>query len=221
MIDIPVPTALRIVQKRCARAGVDLILPDDPRRLAVVSLVALAHRVQRTGVTYEHVRDGVTLTLPGIPSAASTVLALVPTVGPELVAIARANGRTAVYLSPAAMATGAGLLSTVEHELGHAGTIAHGGLPWCLAYLVADEARAAGEAPCYGAGMAVLCALGADVDEVAASAKRSLGSYGLGADALKTAHAIIDSAAASIRAGDFGGVEIELRAELASEGVVL
>lgn len=219
MRNLPLPVALRIAQRLCDRHGVALILPDDPRRLAVVVLVSQAHRVQGTGVTYDDVDRGVTLTLPGIPSEASVLLALVPAVGPELAQIARTNGRPAIYPSPEAMADGARFLATMWHELGHVGTIRHGGLAWCLAYLVADEARAAGEAPCFGAGISAAVAMDADVDAEAARAKDSLTRYGLGPEALATAHALIDSARESVRAGDFGGVQDEVRAELAAEGI--
>lgn len=209
--------ALRIAQRLCDRHGVALHLPGSPERAAVVALVSLAHRVQGTGVTYERVRDGVTLTLPAAPSAAASLLALVPHVGPELARMLSAT--PAIYLSPAAMADGRQMLATIWHELGHVGSLRAGGLAWCLAYLVADEARAAGEAPCYGAGMAAAVAMGADVDVEAARAKGSLESYGLGAEALATASALIDSARESVRAGDYGGIELEVRAELEAEGV--
>ncbi len=50
-------------------------------------------------------------------------------------------------------------------------------------------------------------------------AKDSLTRYGLGVEALATAHALIDSARESVRAGDYGGVQDEVRAELAAEGI--
>jgi hypothetical protein len=221
VIAISTDLALRIIQRRAARFGVGVVLPDDTRRLGVVALVALGHHVQGTGVTYEHVRDGVTLTLPGLPTVAGELLARVPVVGAELESIARQEGRTTVYLSPAAMRDGAGLLATWWHEEGHCGAIAAGGLPYCLTYLLAPELRAAGEAPCYGSGMAVAVALGASLDAVVAAAKRSLDHYGLGVEPYALACGMIDDAARSIAAGDFGGVEAELRAELAAEGVSL
>lgn len=222
-MNITPDVALRILQRRCDRAGVELILPDDPRRLAVVGLVAAAHKIQGSGVTFDHVREGVTITLPGVPGVASTLLGLIPVVGTALGALGAANGRTSVYLSPAAMADGVGLLATIMHELGHAGDIKRGGLGWCLAYLVAPEVRAGGEAPCYGTGMAVRHVVGGEgLDALAAEALASLGSYGLDADALALARGIVASAVETIRAtGDHGGVVAELRAELAIEGVLL
>lgn len=222
MLTIPLDVAVRIARKRLSDAGAELILPDDPRRLAVVGLVAAGHALQRTGVTSEHVDQSVTVTLPGAPGAVADGLALVPVVGRYLAAIGRGNGRTAVYLSRAAMADGVTLLATVEHELGHVGTIAAGGLVWCGVYLLVPEARAAGEAPCYGAGMAVRVACGASLTDVAAEAKRSLGSYGLDAPARALADAMVDGVAATIAAtGDCGGVVAELRPMLAAEGVTL
>lgn len=213
--------ALRIVRRLCARHGVALFLPGDIPREAVVALVFAAHKVQGTGASFDHVRESITVTLPGVPSEASALLAMIPGVGAELSALCQRVGRPAVYLSPAALADGAGLLATIWHELGHVGTMHHGGLAWCLAYLLSPEARAAGEAPCYGAGISVAVALGADVDAEAARAKASLESYGLDDNARRLAHALIDSAAESVRAGDFGGVQDEVRAELAAEGLSL
>jgi Zn-dependent protease with chaperone function len=221
MLTIPVPTALRIAQRLCDEAGVALILPDDLRRKAVIELVILARRTTGT-VDGDAVRAGTTVTLPGVPGPALALLSLVPVVGHALAAISTQAGRTAIYLSPAAMADGAELLAVIWHELGHVGSIAVGGLGWCLAYLIAAEVRAGGEAPCYGAGMAVAVALGRDVDQVADEAKRSLAHYGLDAPALALAHGIVDSAAATIRnTHDFGGIVDELRAALAVEGLVL
>jgi len=219
---IPVDLALRIIRRRAAAAGVDLILPGDPRRDAIVSLVALGHSVQGTGVTRAHVAEGVTVTLPGVPGPAAVLLAAIPYVGGALSALAQAAGRTSVCLSPAALATGEGALATWWHEEGHCGSIARGGLIYCGAYLLAPEVRAGGEAPCYGNGMAVRVATGADVDDAARQALASLESYGLDDDARALARGIVASAAETIRAtGDHGGVVAELRAELAAEGWVL
>ena len=221
MIAIPPDLALRIARRVCARDGVALYLPGDLPREAVVALVYAAHKVRDTGVTFEHVRESVTVTLPGAPSEAAELLALIPAVGSEIAALCARVGRPAIYLSPDAVADGGRLLAVLWHERGHYGTMRGAGLAWCLAYLLSPEARAAGEAPCYGAGIAVTALLGGDIDAEAARAKASLESYGLDAPALALAHALIDSAAESVRAGDFGDVAGEVRAELAVEGVRL
>jgi hypothetical protein len=112
------------------------------------------------------------------------------------------------------MRDGVELLATAEHELGHVGSIARGGLAYCGAYLLAPEVRAGGEAPCYGAGMAVRVACGAVLEDVVRDALASLDGYGLDAAALALASGIIASAALTIAAtGDYGGVVAELRAE--------
>lgn len=211
---IPLDVALRVARKRVADAGAELILPDDPRRVVVVGLVAAAHALQGTTVLSGDVRERVTVTLPGVPGLAATALGMIPIVGPALSALALANGRTAIYLSPAAMRDGGELLATVEHELGHVGSIVKGGLAYCGAYLLAPEVRAGGEAPCYGAGMAVRVACGAVLEDVVRDALASLDGYGLDAAAKALATGIIASAALTIAAtGDFGGIVAELRAE--------
>jgi hypothetical protein len=219
MLTIPVPAALRIAQRLCHAADVALILPGDLRRKAVIELVILA-RDTVGDVDGAAVRRGTTVTLPGAPGPALALLALVPVVGPALVSLASELGRTTIYLAPDDLLDGVRLLRKMWHELGHVGSIAVGGLGWCLAYLIAAEVRAGGEAPCFGAGMAVEVACGRDLDAVADEAKRSLEGYALDEPAKALARAIIDSAAATIAAtGDFGGVVKELRAALAVEGI--
>lgn len=223
MIDIPIETALRIARRVCDRYNIALILPGDPRRDAVVELVAKGHQVRGTGVTREHLAESVTVTLPGIPGPASYLLGLIPVVGKALQALGESNGRTAIYLSPAAMETGARLLETLWHELGHVGSIAAGGLSWCLAFLLAAEVRGGAEGPCYGTTVALRWALeGIPIEEAAADALASLEGYGLDDAAMRLVRGIIASAVATILAtGDHGGVVAELRAELAAEGIDL
>jgi hypothetical protein len=219
---IPLDVALRVARKRTAAAGAELVLPDDLRRVVVVGLVAAAHALQGTTVLSGDVRERVTVTLPGVPGVASTLLGMIPIVGPALASLGLAAGRTAIYLSPAAMRDGVELLATVEHELGHVGSIARGGLAYCGSYLLAPEVRAGGEAPCYGAGMAVRVACGEALADVVRDALASLEGYGLDSAGRALATGIIASAALTIRAtGDYGGIVAELRAELAAEGVTL
>ncbi len=219
---ISINTALGVVARRAAKYNFGYVLPDDVRRLGVVALVSLAHKVQGTGVTYEHVRDAVTITLPGVPTFAGQLLSRVPVVGTELESIARQEGRTTVYLSAFSLLSGEELLATWFHEEGHVGSIVRGGAPYCLSYLLVPELRAAGEAPCYGASMAILAAFGRDLDQLVKNAKLSLDGYGLNDPNRSLAFAMVDSAAATIRrTGDFGGIVAELRQELALEGATL
>jgi hypothetical protein len=221
MLTIPPATALRIAQRLCAASNVALVMPTDLRRKAVIELVILA-RDAAGDVDAAAVRKGTTVTLPGAPGPALALLALVPVVGPALVSLTSDLGRTTIYLAPDDLLDGVRLLRKLFHEMGHVGSIAVGGLGWCLAYLIAAEARAGGEAPCFGAGMAVEVACGRDVAEVADEAKRSLAGYALDDAGRALARGIIDSAAATIAAtGDYGGIVGELRAALAVEGISL
>lgn len=209
-------------QRMCDAAGVTLLPPDHALRDVIVAGVALASRLGgRSAWSRDHVAQYVSVTLPGAGPALAA-LAAVPVVGPILAAAVAAVGadRTVISLSPAVWSDPLRLLETVRHELGHAGQIRAGGLPWCIAYLVGAEARAAGEAPCYAASMAVRVRLGGESTAAAAeSAMRSLQGYGLDADALALAAGIIASARATLDAGeDLGGVVMEVVAALESVG---
>ena len=209
-------------QRMCDAAGVTLLPPDHALRDVIVAGVALASRLGgRSAWSRDHVAEYVSVTLPWAGPALAA-LAAVPVVGPILAAAVAAVGadRTVISLSPAVWSDPLRLLETVRHELGHAGQIARGGLPWCIAYLVGAEARAAGEAPCYAAGMAVRVRLGGESTAAAAEgAMRSLQGYGLDADALRLAAGIIASARATLDAGeDLGGVVMEVVAALESVG---
>ena len=209
-------------QRMCDMAGVTLLDPEHPLRDVIVAGVALASRLGgRSAWSRDHVAEYVSVTLPGTGPALAA-LAAVPVVGPILAAAVAAVGadRTVISLSPAVWSDPLRLLETVRHELGHAGQIRAGGLPWCIAYLVGAEARAAGEAPCYAASMAVRVRLGGESTAAAAEgAMRSLQGYGLDADALALAAGIIASARATLDAGeDLGGVVMEVVAALESVG---
>ena len=209
-------------QRMCDAAGVTLLPPDHALRDVIVAGVALASRLGgRSAWSRDHVAEYVSVTLPGTGPALAA-LAAVPVVGPILAAAVAAVGadRTVISLSPAVWSDPLRLLETVRHELGHAGQIRAGGLPWCIAYLVGAEARAAGEAPCYAASMAVRVRLGGESTAAAAEgAMRSLQGYGLDADALRLAAGIIASARATLDAGeDLGGVVMEVVAALESVG---
>ena len=208
-------------QRMCDMAGVTLLDPEHPLRDVIVAGVALASRVGGGSWDRDDVAQRVSVTLPGA-GGALVALRAVPVVGAILAeaALAAGLGRTVVSLSPVTWESPLGLLSTVAHELGHAGQIARGGLPWCIAYLVGAEARAAGEAPCYAASMAVRVRIGGESSAAAAEgAMRSLQGYGLDADALRLAAGIIASARTTLDAGeDLGGVVLEVVAALESTG---
>lgn len=221
MKNIPIDTALRIAQRMCDRAGVELVLPGDARRYVVVGFVALAHKAKKTGVTLDHVNTNVTVTLPGVPGLSTSLLRLIPGVGGLLASFAEKQGRTCVFLSPAAMMSGVSILRTIFHELGHAGDIKRGSLGWCLAYLIAAEVRAGGETPCFSAAMAIGYFFEMVLEEMAAEARRSLQSYGLDDDALFLVDGLLAQAVASIHDDpDFGGIVTELKSELRLEGLL-
>lgn len=216
MTTLTTTRALRLAEVLCDRHGVDLVLPDSPRREMVLRAMQVAHYVTRTGWDYDHARDHVSVTLPGLDSTAALVLlGAVPYVGQVLVGLASQIQRPAIYLSPAVMRDPAQLVATLQHELGHVGSIRAGGLGWCLGYGVLGEVRAGAEAPCYGVSMALLHRLRGDaVDALEAGALASLASYGAD-DAL--CRGIVASNAETLRqGGDPGGVVAETLRELAA-----
>lgn len=219
MKTIPVDVALRAARRLVETAGAALVLPGDWKREAVLYGLAAVHLLTGSGWSLEHARQNVSVTLPSLASAVS-LLAAIPVVGPLLAALCSDLERPTIYLSPAALADGVALLGTVQHELGHVGQTARGGLLWCLAYGVVPEVRAGAETPCYGCSCAHAVQLGgADVGESITGARESLRGYGL--DATGTALSLVEltSIEASLREGvDPTGTVEESLAALAAEG---
>ena len=209
-------------QRLCDIAGVTLLRPDSLLRPLIVEGVALASKVGGGAWTRADVADRVSVTLPAAGSALS-ILRNVPTVGPILATLGETAGLgkdVVVSISPQTWASPIDLLATIQHELGHAGGIRRGKLLGCLALLVSKEARAAGEAPCYGASMAVLHSIGGWSPQAAYErAMHALGGYALDADAMALASGILRSAQATLDAGeDLGGVVMEVVTALRAEG---
>lgn len=218
MKSIPLDLARRIVRTRCERFDVELVLPGDPRRDAVLYGMAAAHKALNTGWDLEYAREHVSVTLPGLGPAAD-LLAAVPYVGGLLRQLA--TERPAIYFSPGAWeGSGAGLLATALHEEGHVGSIRNGGLAWCICYGALGEVRVAGEAPCFGASTAILVRHGGvSVDEAVRWALDALAHYGTSAEDLAFARGILASVAQTLRVGgDPGGVLADVRSELAAQG---
>ena len=212
IVPISVTTGLAFAEYTLDRAGVDLVLPGDPRREAVLYAIAAAHAVTGRGWSLDRARDGVSVTLPAA-GPAFTLLSALPYVGALMAGLAAKQQRTTVYLSPASMRTGIGLVGTVLHERGHAASVKVGSLAWCLAYGLIPEVVSGAEAPCYGAEMAVDVLLGGrDADAVAREALVSLSAYG-GEEPLY--RGIVESHADMLRDGtDPGGIIAEVKEDL-------
>ena len=213
-------------QRLCDSAGVTLLPPDHLLRPVIVHAVAAASAVG-AGSAWDsaHVRDRVSVTLPGAGAALGLLRALPSLGGIPVGRLLAGLGEVAGLGRDAVVSIAAetwddpiGLLATVQHELGHVGQIRAGGLPWCLLLLLSSEVRAAAEAPCYGASMAVLVRLGGWSTAAAAEgAMRSLSGYGLDADGLALAAQMVASHRATLDAGeDLGGVVLEVVAALAA-----
>lgn len=216
MLNITSTQALRLAEVLCDRDGTSLVLPGDPRREMVLRAMQVAHFITRSGWDYDHARDNVSVTLPGIDNAAAlALLGAVPLVGPLLVGLAVKLKKPAIFFSPAAMRDPVGLLGTLQHERGHIGSIKAGGLGWCLGYGLLGEVKAGAEAPCYGVSMAHRVRLGGvSVDDAERDALASLAAYG--ADDALVRGIIASNAETLRRGGDPGGVVAETLAELAA-----
>lgn len=213
-------------QRLCDAAGVTLLPPDHPLRPVIVHAVAAASAVGSGGAwDSAHVRDRVSVTLPGAGLGLDALRALPPLAGWPIGRLLAGIGEVAglgrdavVSIATETWADPVGLLATVQHELGHVGSIRAGGLPWCLLLLLSSEVRAAAEAPCYGASMAVLHRIGGWSTAAAAEgAMRSLSGYGLDADGMALAAQMVAQHRATLDAGeDLGGVVAEVVAALAA-----
>lgn len=211
--------ALRAAQHLCDQHDVELVLPGDWRREAVVYALAAVHCASGDGWDLEHAKEHVSVALPGA-GVSLELLRQIPTVGPILADLSKGLRRPMILLSPAAMRDGVVLLGTILHELGHIGSIRAGGPLWCLAYGVVGEVRAGAESPCYGCDLAVQVHLGeADVDEREAAFLRSLDHYGLGDEGMRLARGIVRSCAEGVRRGDdLGGVVLDAENALRAVG---
>ena len=210
---ITLDLARKAVAKLYADASVELVLPDDPKRVPVVYAVALAHELAGTGMVLSTIRQSVTITLPGAGDAAKLV-SLVPSLGGVmgpivsgfLTSLAASLVHPATYLSPAAYADPLELLATAAHELSHVGQLRAGGPMWCLDYLAVPEARGAAEAEAYAATMVVRCQIGGvDIAQAEGDANAALAGYGLPASELALAKAIILSTSETLAAGGVVG----------------
>lgn len=213
-----------LARKACelwaAEQSVQLFWPGDPVREAVLYAMAAVHKLSGSGWSLEHARENVSVTLPGAGSPALDLLEQIPYAGSFLKLAAARVEHPFICFSPAAARDGVALMATMSHEMGHVGSIRAGGLGWCIAYGLVPEARAAGEAPCYGAGMAVYHRLGGHPTATLVGLfMKALEGYGLDEDAKKLAHGILLSNAASLDAGaDPGGVAAEAVAALTAAG---
>lgn len=210
--DISVSVALAATEFYLDAADVDMVLPGDPRREAVLYALAAANTITGRGWSLEHARQNVTITLPGV-GPAFDLLAMVPYVGPLMAGLAAKQRRTTIYFAPATLSSGLALTGIRKHEEGHVGQIKKGGLPWCALYGLIPEVTAGAEAPCYGNDMAIDVHLGgADVNEREQAALRSLANYGADEPLYR---GIIASNAAMLRRGvDPGGIVAETIEEL-------
>lgn len=220
MKTIPIDIARALITREAANLDIEVIYPDDPRRIAVALAMAAVHVVTGAGWDLDDVRTRVSCTLPGVGHTALSLLRQIPQAGPVLAGLVDmlAIERPIVCLSPMAMTDGASLAATWRHELGHVGQMARGGIPWCAAYAL-GIVRGAAEAQCYGSDLAFdVRWQGASVEQAVDAVKLALGGYKLDADQLLLADRILLSDAETLRiGGDPGGIVAET--EHALEGV--
>lgn len=200
--------------------NVGLVWPGDPLRDAIIYAMAALHGLTGTGWDLAYAQENLSVTLPGAGSTVVGALQAIPYVGGLLGLAASKMEHPFICISPAAMRDPVALLATMVHEMGHVGSIRAGGLGWCIAYGLVPEARAAGEAPCYGAGMAVHHHMGGvPVGVLVVRAQTALDKYGLDEESKALASGILQSNALSLEAGaDPGGVLADTYAALSAVG---
>lgn len=219
MKEISIDIAKAAVIKHAADNDFSVIFSDDPRRSAVIDVMAAVHKILNTGFDLETARQRVSVTLPGA-GVAELLLQQIPVVGQILHFFAKDLAKPTIFYSPAAMSSGKSLISSHMHEIGHIGSIRKGGLLWCACYGLLDVVRAAGEAPCYGADIAIDHAF-ADkpLDQAESDANASLSSYGLSQSEFVFAKAMVHSNIVTLRhGGDPGGVIVDARRILTDVG---
>lgn len=219
MRDISIDLAKAAVQKHASDNNFSVIFADDPRRTGVIYTMAAIHKALNTGFDLETAKQSVSVTLPGA-GVAELLLQQIPVVGQVLHFFAKDLSKTTVFYSPAAMSSGAALISTHMHEIGHVGSIAKGGFLWCVCYGLLDVVRAAGEAPCYGASIAIDHSFaGKDLDQAELDANASMRSYGLSQSEYDFAKSMVRSNVLSLkRNGDPGGVIADAKRILTDVG---
>lgn len=217
--------ALRAARTLTDAANVDLVLPGDPRREAVVLGLGALHRLSGRGWNVDQAQQEVCVTLPAVGEALE-LLAVIPVVGSIFKIIAGTQRRTTIYLSPSVVAEGRGgtVMGVTQHELGHAGDIARGGLAWCLAYGLVPEVTMGAEAPCMGCDAAHMVAFdGMTADAACDDREATLRAY-VGDDerALRLGRGLLAQVRASLRQGaDPTGTVRESLAALAAVGMEL
>lgn len=218
-LDLSVATdACRAV---CQRDAVELALPGDPRREAVVLAMGAWHKLRRGGSGWDvdYARQHVSVAVPSI-GLARDLLSLIPVVGGVFRLL---PDHPVIFLAPSALADAPTLIGTVGHELGHEAQARRGELLWCIAYGVAPEARAAAEASCYGQDITARVLLGgADPDALADACEESLKRYDLDDAAMVTARGLVSVARRSLKArAPMGGPVVRIIRELEARGVDL
>jgi hypothetical protein len=219
MNPVPLDIALRAAITMCRDASVSLAFPGDPKREALLGVLAAYHKIIGSGWDHRHARQHVSVTVPGI-GPALTWLANLPYVGSLLGLLLKDSERPTIYLAPAALSNGVELMATIQHELGHVGDIRAGSVFWCLAYGVVGEVRAAAEAPCYVASMAVHARFGdMEISQAEGYAIDALRNYGLDVGSFALAARTIHAGRMGIESGsDMGGIVSEVTDALTRQG---
>ena len=215
MTPLSLDLARRIVREACEDAGVTLVTPDSAEllRLAVHLSAAAA-----SSLTLPEVRAEVSVYVPRL---VSDVIDLLPSAIGGVVDL----DAPAVIVSQTAWDDAALLIGTVAHELNHdrrddavrarALVPVVGSALWAVTYLAHPMVRAWEEGVSYHADLVVLVVLrGVDPITAGNAVRESLKHYRLDAAALALANDAIDSAVASLLAGELPGAGTTIHAML-------
>ncbi len=148
---------------RIRSLGIQVIMPDDPKRAVVVDALMMAHVAVGVGWSRNETANGVSVTLPALPSPIPTLLTIAGVAiepysrlgAMGVKALAELCKTPVISLSPDAVSDPTEGFFVLTHENEHAEQSDVGGIVHDVEYIVSPEYRLlAAECPAYACDMA-------------------------------------------------------------------
>lgn len=213
----PIDLQRLVAVERARVRGVPLVTPDSPSALreAVALLVAAV-----SPRTYAEVAAGTSFYVPRLASKVAGLIpaAVIPPLVSTLLDVAGIDLPATGVVLLSRPAWDRSPVTTWSHECGHYqqdARVSAGGVVastlWGLGYLIHDDVEAWEEGRCRVNDLVGLVVIdGVPVDDALASARAGVEAYSLDAVARPLYLAALDSAAASLRAGELPGEGTEI-----------